>query len=240
MDINKLKAKRDFWERALSSSDQFSIGNFLDETFHGLLKEHIYQLHSRHHQRNNENFDSDYLLHEEIVRLFNDLNVGYFSLFELEKFRAWENTLCLKGRLECKKLIEADVGGKIKLLEAHIKKIKPLIGSEKVDLYLNSNLPVRVEDVEDILCLSDAAPENEVYQNFFSAAITKDKKLVELVETRKERASLERQYTPLDSYESNGLKEFKHDRHPKYSSSSYAARFVNWRLRELGRLMRGE
>jgi len=241
MDKNSAKALIASLENAtITGADQTTLAQVIEDSFHPLLKEHIFELHYNHHGRSSyANFEKDFELHREIVKFFTEMKYGSFSLTNLSKFKALETRLLQGKDLERKRTIESDTQKLLIMLEEYITQIRPLISPERAKAYLsegeNQILHAKVyeNDITAIVRVEDTGSEKTIYKNYFKALMAREQVTQQLAVTKKERQDLQSSFTQLSSSESKNLDLFKNDRDPKYCSLVYAVKYGEWRLRKL-------
>lgn len=240
MDKNSARALIESLEGAtIQGADHATLAQVIEDSLHPLLKEHIFELHYNHHGgRSRGNFDRDYELNREIVKFFNEIRHGGFSLSNLSQFQGLQTRLLQGQELERKKGIETDTGRLIGIVEDYITQIRPLISPERARALVrgeDKTLPARVyeSDVTDIVRVSDTSSKQTIYQNYFKALMARAQLKQQLAFATTERQYLQRSFTHLNSPEVQRLDTFLHDKDPKYCSLVYAARYGEWRLQQL-------
>src|SRR3989338_6664326 len=240
MDRNSARALVASMGNAFASgSDQANLGQVLEDSLHPLLKEHIYELHYRHHgQGSSTDFDRDYGLHEEIVRFFNGIPFGGFSLSDLSRFQRLNQRELQGQELKEKRDKEAEQLRLLERIGQYILGVRAFIDADRARVLAHSYdvNAIRVVDereVTSIVRADDSCAEEAVYQNYFRALQARELLTQQQQVAIEGRQNLERSFSPLGTYESGQLTDFLNDRDAKYSSVTYATKYCQWRLRQL-------
>lgn len=225
----------------IQGADQATLAQVIEDSLHPILKDHIGELHYNHHGgRSRGNFDRDYELHREIVKFFNEIRHGGFSLRTLAQFRGLQTRYLQEQELEGKRDTETETSRLLVMVEGYITQIRPLINLGRARALAegeSETLPdvIYESDVTDIVRVNDTGSEQIIYQNYFKALMTRAQLKEQLAAATTERQYLQRSFIHLSSPEARRLDTFLYDRDPKYCSLVYAARYGEWRLQQLRR-----
>ncbi len=218
-----------------------SLAQVIEDSLHPHLKDHIAELHY-HHARPNPKIDfmRDTHLHRLIVKFFEEMKYGSFSMSDLDIFAGFYSRFLNQEELRTKKSYESEKSRLLKIVTDHLSQTRPLINSGRAEEHLKKErkyelVPSSVyeRDVSDIVSVDVRNSEPEVYKNYFAALVVKDQLQKDLTVATRERQDLQSSFKLLTIDEAKILERFARNQDPTYSSVVYGVKYCEWRLSKL-------
>lgn len=242
--------------QGLSSQVQATLAGVIENCLYPELREHILELHDRHHGREVEAFDRDVELHKEIVSMLNQIGNYSYSTNDILWFKGLEQRRIEPERIralahEVEELDKMSVS-----IKGRIKQIRPFINVGTAEQYLPSARDFSQKDCHYdsglALALVKWVRMDGEESDYYTRQVEFNERNVNInfLELLGMEASLERHYQErrrqlswlrqnhidLSSGEGQELHQFKHDRHHTYRSIYYSWSYCQWRIQALGNI----